>query len=420
MEYGLVITELTWVKELRKKNKFSSVDSLRNKEVSVLKRKIPFYVPLLDEKEQSSVLGVLQSGWLTTGPLTRKFEQNFCEYIGCKNAIAVNSCTAALHLALDAISLEEGDEVLVPTMTFASTGEIVNYFRAKPVLVDCEKSSLLIDVKKIEEKISDKTRAIIPVHFAGQPCDLDEINQIAQMHKLKVIEDAAHSLPAMFDGKMIGTLGDISCFSFYATKPITTGEGGMITTENAEYAERMRIMSLHGISRDAWKRYSDGGSWNYEIVANGYKYNMTDITAALGVVQLKKSDKFLCRRKKIAEMYTNSFKEVPEIVSPRVKANRTHSWHLYVIQLELECLKISRAQFIELMKEKGIGCSVHFIPLHRHSFYRESFGYSALDFPNANFVYERIVSLPIFPKMTDEDIFYVVDGVRDIINKHRK
>jgi perosamine synthetase len=305
-------------------------------------------------------------------------------------------------------------------MTFAATAEVVLYFRAKPVLVDCEPDTLNIDVEQIERKITRRTKAIIPVHFGGQPCDMDRIVSIAGKHDLKVIEDAAHSLPASYKGKMIGTIGDITCFSFYATKTITTGEGGMATTDNPEWSDRMRIMSLHGISKDAWNRYSAEGSWYYEVLFPGFKYNLTDVAAALGVEQLKKADHFWRVRERLAGLYNERLADVPEIATPVLSSDVQHAWHLYVIQLELERLHLDRNQFINALKEKGIGTSVHFIPLHLHPFYRDSFGYSPGDFPVASAAYQRIVSLPIYPKMAQQDIDRVIDAVRTIVQEYRR
>jgi len=383
-------------------------------------KSIPFSLPHLEKEELNEVVDSLKSGWITTGPKVQYFEKEFSKYIGAKHVVAVNSCTAALHLALDAIGLKERDEVIIPTITFASTGEVITYFKANPILIDCEQDTLLLDVNKIEEKINQKTKAIIPVHFAGQACQMDGILQIARKYNLKIIEDAAHSLPTKYKGNMIGTLGDITCFSFYATKTITTGEGGMACSENNRFANRMKIMSLHGISKDAWKRYTSEGSWYYEIIDAGYKYNMTDISAALGLAQLKKCNKFYQKRKQIGYKYTQAFKEIPLIKTPVVKEYGTHAWHLYVIQLNLEMLKINRTQFIEKMKDAGIGCSVHFIPLHFHPYYKKTFGFKPKGFPVASYVYERIVSLPIYPKMTDEDVDYVIDNVIKIIKENRK
>src|SRR5712692_39120 len=277
---------------------------------------LPFHAPDIGEEETRSVMETLRSGWLTTGAKVKKLEEDFARYTGAPYAVAVNSGTAALHLALDAIGLKEGDEVIVPTMTFTATAEVVLYFKARPVLVDCEPDTLNIDADQIEKKITPKTRAIIPVHFGGQPCNMARILEIAKKYDLKVIEDAAHALPASYRGKMIGTVGDITCFSFYVTKTVTTGEGGMATTGNAEWADRMRMMSLHGISKDAWKRYSNEGSWYYEVHYPGYKYNLTDIAAAIGIEQLKKCHRFWESRRRIDAAYHEGFADLPEIRTP--------------------------------------------------------------------------------------------------------
>jgi perosamine synthetase len=305
-------------------------------------------------------------------------------------------------------------------MTFAATAEVVLYFKAKPVLVDCQSDTLNLDLNRLEPSMTSKTKAIIPVHYGGQPCEMEPILKIAKAHKLKVIEDAAHALPATYQGKKIGTIGDITCFSFYATKTITTGEGGMATTENSEWADRMRMMSLHGISHDAWKRYTKEGSWYYEILYPGFKYNLTDIAAAIGIEQLKKCDRFWEARRRIASMYDNGFADLPEIHTPVCRPDMQHAWHLYVIQLELERLRITRNEFIEELKKANIGTSVHFIPLHLHPYYRDTFGYKPQDFPKASAVFERIISLPIYPKMTDADVQEVISAVRKIVREYRR
>jgi dTDP-4-amino-4,6-dideoxygalactose transaminase len=381
---------------------------------------LPFHVPVIAEDEIQAVTETLRSGWLTTGARVREFEADFARYVGCQHAVAVNSGTAALHLALDAIGLKESDEVLVPTMTFAASAEVVLYFKAKPVLVDCRRDTMNIDPDQIEKAITTKTKALMPVHIGGQPCDMERILEIAKVHNLKVIEDAAHALPTRYRERMVGTIGDITCFSFYATKTITTGEGGMATAENPEWAERMRIMSLHGISHDAWKRYTAEGSWYYEIMSPGYKYNLTDVAAALGSQQLKKCDRFWELRRRCAAWYNEGFKDVPEVSVPYVAPDVQHAWHLYVIQLNLERLRISRNAFIELLKKENIGTSVHFIPLHLHPYYRDTFGYRPEDFPTASAVFERIISLPIYPKMTETDVQRVIDTVRTLIKEHRR
>jgi dTDP-4-amino-4,6-dideoxygalactose transaminase len=381
---------------------------------------IPFHRPAIDEDEIQSVVETLRSGWLTTGAKVKAFEAEFARYVGSKDAVAVNSGTAALHLALDAIGIKESDEVIVPAMTFAATAEVVLYFKAKPVLIDCQRDTLNLDPTQIEAAITSKTKAIIPVHFGGQPCEMDRILEIAKKHNLRVIEDAAHALPASDHGRTIGTIGDITCFSFYATKTITTGEGGMATTDNSEWAERMRMMSLHGISHDAWKRYTKEGSWYYEILSPGFKYNLTDIAAAIGIEQLKKCNEFWEARQRIAMNYAKAFADLQEIQLPTCRNDVQHAWHLFVIQLNLERLKINRNQFLEALREKEIGTSVHFIPLHLHPYYRDKFGYKPEDFPNASAAFERIVSLPIYPKMTEGNVRDVIVAVRKLIHEHRR
>jgi dTDP-4-amino-4,6-dideoxygalactose transaminase len=381
---------------------------------------IPFHVPAIGEDEIRSVVETLKSGWLTTGSKVKSFEEDFARYVGSKHAIAVNSGTAALHLALDAIGIQEGDEVIVPTMTFTATAEVVLYFKAKPVLVDCERDTLNLDPAKLEAAITPKTKAIIPVHMAGHPCEMDEILTIARKHNLKVIEDAAHALPASYRGRPIGTIGDITCFSFYATKTITTGEGGMVTTENSKWAERMRIMSLHGISHDAWKRYTKEGSWYYEVLYPGFKYNLTDLAAAIGKEQLKKCGEFWQARRQIAMIYAQALAELETVRLPSCRNGVQHAWHLFIIKLDLERLKINRNQFVEALREKEIGTSVHFIPLHLHPYYRDEFGYQPEDFPNASAVFERIVSLPIYPRMSEPAVERVVEAVKNITSQYRR
>jgi dTDP-4-amino-4,6-dideoxygalactose transaminase len=381
---------------------------------------IPFHKPTIGEDEIQSVVETLRSGWLTTGSKVKRFEEDFARYVGAQHAVAVNSGTAALHLALDAVGIKEGDEVIVPTMTFTATAEVVLYFKARPILVDCQRDTFNLDPTRIEAAITPKTKAIIPVHMAGQPCDMDAILSIARKHDLRVIEDAAHSLPAGYRGHTLGTIGDITCFSFYATKTITTGEGGMATTNNSEWAQRMRMMSLHGISHDAWKRYTKEGSWYYEVVSPGFKYNLTDIAAAIGIEQLKKCDEFWEARRRIATIYEKAFAGLEEIQVPLCRNDVQHAWHLFVIQLNVERLRINRNQFIDALREKEIGTSVHFIPLHLHPYYRDKFGYRPEDFPNARAAFERIISLPIYPGMSKADVEKVTGAVRDIARQYRR
>lgn len=384
------------------------------------KKEIPFHKPHITEDEMTEVLDSLRSGWITMGPKTVRFEDGFREYIGSQYAVSMNSCTAGLHLALKAIGLSEGDEVIIPAFTFTATAEVVTYFGAKPVLIDVEEQTCNIDVSKIEEKITPRTRALIPVHYAGQPCEMDDILSLARSRRLSVIEDAAHAIPATYKGRMIGTIGDATCFSFYATKSLTTGEGGMVTTDVGAWAEKMRTLRLHGISRDAWKRYTKEGSWHYDVVEAGYKYNMTDIQAAIGLAQLKKVDWMWSRRKEIAEKYSSCFGELDGLRIPMVKPDRESAWHLYVIRLAPEALTIDRNRFIEELKSRGVMTSVHFIPLYRHPYYARKFGYGTQSFPLSEQIYEEILSLPIYPAMTDEDVAHVAESVEQVIRKFRR
>jgi len=373
---------------------------------------IPFHKTHTTEEEIDAATEAIKSGWLTMGPKTVEFENKFKEYIGSSEAVSMNSATAALHLALKAIGLKRGDEVIVPTNTFVATAEVVTYFDAIPVLCDIEEDTHNIDVSKIEALITEKTKAIIPVHFAGQPCDMDEIYELADKYNLKIIEDAAHAIPSSYKGVKIGNLekSDITCFSFYATKTLSTGEGGMATTNNAAYAKSMKINRLHGISKDAWDRYTAKGSWFYEIVDNGNKYNTTDINAAIGLVQLKKQEILREKRANIAKKYNEAFKDNEKIILPFVKEDRETSWHLYVIKIP------NRDDAIEKLKEEGVGCSVHFIPIHKHPYYKNRYGYKDTDYPIANSVFKRSLSLPIYPDMSDEEVDYVIEKVKEIVS----
>lgn len=381
---------------------------------------IPFHKPYISEDEISEVVDTLRTGWITMGPKTIRFEEEFARYLSLSHAVAVNSGTAALHLALKAVDLKPRDEVIIPTMTFTATGEVVCYMGGTPVMVDVDPETHNLTWPAIEKAITRKTRAIIPVHFAGQPCDMDEIIQVARKHHLVVIEDAAHALPAWYKGRRIGCIGDITCFSFYSTKPLATGEGGMATTQNEEWAQRMRVLRLHGISKDGWKRYSKGGSWYYEVLEPGFKYNTTDVQAGLGLAQLRKVDWLWQRRIEIARRYTEAFTPVEAVVTPRVQEDRQSAWHLYVIKLRLEGLTSDRAAFIERLREKGVETSVHFIPLHRHPFYKNAFKVVPEDYPCAEWVYERSISLPIFPGMSDQEVQYVIDQVRGLCRRWKR
>lgn len=381
---------------------------------------LPYHRALIEEEEMSAVLEVLRSGWLTTGPRVREFEAEFAKYIGVTHAVALSSCTAALHLALSAVGIHEGDEVILPTMTFAATGEVVLYFNARPVLVDCKKETFHLDPEQVANAITSRTRAILPVHYAGYPCDMDAILSIARQHDVRVIEDAAHALPSRYKNRIVGTLGDITCFSFYATKTLTTGEGGMVTTESAEIAERIRMLSLHGINKDAWKRYTAEGTWRYDIQEVGYKYNLTDLQASLGIAQLRKCDAMRARRSSLAERYNNALASLDCFEIPQMPLEGQHAWHLYVIQVNSSALRIDRNRVIEELKSRGIGTSVHFIPLHLHTLYQEKLGYRTGQFPNAEEHFERAISLPIYPAMTDEDSNRVIEALYDIARVYKR
>jgi dTDP-4-amino-4,6-dideoxygalactose transaminase len=380
---------------------------------------LPFSLPDISEAEIQSVVDTLRSGWITTGPKTLQFEREFAKATSCRHAVMLNSCTAALHLALEALGIRPGDEVVVPAITFASTAEVIRYLGAVPVIVDVKASDHNIDPDAVERAIGRKTRAIIPVHFAGMPADMDEIVALARRHGLFVVDDAAHCFPARYRNRPIGTLADVSCFSFYATKTITTAEGGAAVTDNEEWANRMRMMALHGISRDAWKRYTAEGSWYYEIVAPGYKYNLTDVASSLGLGQLARAEAMAARREELARKYDEAFGQlgVFEFIEP--PSDRTHAHHLYVLKLRNGCLRIGRDQLIEELRALGIGTSVHFIPLHVHPYYRDNFGYRPADLPVALDLYQRSISLPLYSRMSDGDALRVIEAVGTVVERYR-
>lgn len=375
---------------------------------------LPFALPSIENEEIEEVIDTLKSGWITTGQKTKNFEDKFKAYIGCEHAIAVSSCTAALHLALVVAGVGKGDEVITTPFTFAATGEVIIYVGATPVFADIKKDTYNIDPDKIEDAITSKTKAIIPVHYAGQPCDMDKILKIAHDHNLIVIEDAAHALGAKYKERLIGTIGDITAFSFYATKNLTTAEGGMVTTNNPEYADKIRLLSLHGMSKDAWKRYGAEGSWYYEIMDTGYKYNMTDLQASLGIPQLAKFDQFQKTRRAYAKQYTDELKVIRGITTPYVRSDIEHAWHLYTILIDPDVMGLDRAEFIEALTHENIGASVHFIPLHLHPYYRNIYGYKRGDFPNAEYIYDRILSLPLYPSMTPDELNDVINAIKMI------
>jgi dTDP-4-amino-4,6-dideoxygalactose transaminase len=366
------------------------------------------------------VVASLKSGWVGTGPKVHKFEEMFSEYKGSKYAVALSSCTASLHLSLLAIGIKPGDEVIVPTMTFAATVNAVIHANGKPVFADCEKDTMNIDPLDIEKKITKNTKAIIPVHFAGRACNMDAIMNIAKKYKLKVVEDCAHAIETEYKGMKAGTFGDLGCFSFYVTKNIVTGEGGMVVTENEEYANKIKILGLHGMSKDAWKRFGDKGYKHYQVVCSGYKYNMMDIQAAIGIHQLPRVEKYWKRRQEIWNKYSKAFKNLPVFMPADIEPNTKHAYHLYTLLLDVDNIKITRDQFLDEMAKRNIGVGVHYISLHLHSYYQKEFGYKEGDFPNAEWISERTVSLPFSAKLTNEDVKDVIVAIKEIINDNRK
>jgi dTDP-4-amino-4,6-dideoxygalactose transaminase len=378
---------------------------------------LTFGSPKIEEDEIKEVVECLRSGWLSTGPRVGRFQDMFRVYIGSKYALALNSCTAGLHLSMLAACLGPGDEVLTTPMTFAASANAIIHAGARPVFVDIDRSSMNIDPGRIEEKITSKTKAIIPVHLCGRPCNMDRIMEIAKKHGLTVIEDAAHAIEASYKGKKIGTIGNMTVFSFYVTKNLVTGEGGMITTDNDEYAEKIEVYGLHGMNRGAWKRYSDEGFKHYKVVFPGFKYNMMDIQAAMGIHQLRRIDKYLKRRERIWRMYDEAFKNLPVQIPLPQEDNTIHARHLYTLLLKLDDIKVDRDQFQQSLHEENIGTGIHFISLHLHPYYRDTYKYREDDFPNALYVSNRTISLPLSARLSDEDVQDVIDAVTRTLDR---
>jgi dTDP-4-amino-4,6-dideoxygalactose transaminase len=388
---------------------------------------VPFFRPTIGAREKAAVTAVLSSGWLTTGRVVQKFEARFAEYLGVRCAVAVNSCTAALHLALEAAGVRAGSIVLVPTMTFAATAEVVRYLSARPVLVDCDPITLCVDPEAMKAAAEQwagcgRLKAMIPMHYGGQMADMDRLNLIANKYGMVVVEDAAHAFPAYIrkeraDWRSVGTTSSLTCFSFYANKCITTGEGGMVTVHDPTMAERIRMMSLHGLSKSAWSRFEAHSSWYYEIIAPGFKYNMTDIAAALGLIQLDRVELFYRKRRRIAEVYTGVLATFADFLDLPVELKgRRSAWHLYPIRLRLENLTIDRARFIQELQARGVHCSVHWMPLHLHPYYCHKYGYRPRDAPIASREWARLVSLPIFPDMKVREIEHVCNSIAAVLN----
>jgi dTDP-4-amino-4,6-dideoxygalactose transaminase len=381
---------------------------------------LPFAAPHITEAEIEEVADTLRSGWLSVGPKTKRFESEFAATVNATHAVACSSATAALHLALDAVGVKPGDEVIVPDYTFTASAMVIVHAGARPVIVDVSPRTCNLDPEAFAAAITPATRAVIVVDIAGLAADLDPIMEIARAHNIAVIEDAAHAYPSTYKGRMIGSIADITAFSFYATKTLAVGDGGMLTTNNAEYGARAATMALHGISRDAWKRYSAQGSWFYEVLAPGFKYNMTDISAAIGLQQLARREWLWERRRHIAARYMAAFSGVDALETPPDSERDQHAWHLYMLRLKRDALRIDRAEFIERLNALNIGVSVHFIPLHLHPYYRDTWGAEASAFPVATDEYEREISLPIYPGMSDSDVDDVIQAVLDTVEMARK
>jgi dTDP-4-amino-4,6-dideoxygalactose transaminase len=391
---------------------------------------LPFSPPLIGEEEINEVVDTLRSDWITTGPKVKRFEDEFAQFIGAADALALSSCTAAMHLSLLALGVGPGDAVITTSMTFCSGVHVIEHVGATAILCDVEPDTLNLDPNAIGEQIEKaealglRVKAIMPVHLYGHPCDRDAILRIAAEHRMAVIEDAAHSLPARYNGQLIGSISTsaivpvLTCFSFYATKNLTTAEGGMLTGSK-ELIEAARRWSLHGMNRDAWKRYGANGSWFYDVVCPGFKYNMTDIQAALGLHQLRKLPMFHERRRAIVGKYNEAFGSCAELEIPTERTNVQHGWHLYVLRLNLDRLRIKRDQFIAELHSRNIGCSVHFIPIHFHQYYRDKYGFKLDQFPTASAEFHRTVSLPLSPRMSDEDVDDVIQTVKNVIQDNR-
>ena len=381
---------------------------------------IPFNRPDITQAEIDAVVETLRSGWITTGPRSRRLEEEFARRIGSRHAVAVSSCTAGLHVALVAARVGPGDEVITTPYTFTASAAAVLHAGATPVLVDVEKDTANINPEAIEKAITPRTKAIIPVHIAGHPAEMDPITELAARRGLTVIEDAAHALPAAYKGRTIGTISPMTVFSFYATKNLSTGEGGMTTTNDDTLRDRLAVFGYHGMSRDGWKRYTAKGSWYYEILEDGFKYNMPDVLAALGLVQLARLDEMQQKRLAIVGAYQEAFADLPGVTRPQSRAHVTHAWHLYQIRIEPQALRIDRDQFIQELTQRAIGVSVHFIPLARHPMYQKRLGVKPEQFPVAEAVFQGTLSLPLYPSMSSAQVTRVIDAVRDVAREHRR
>ena len=374
-----------------------------------------FGSPRIEQPEIDEVVDSLRSGWVGTGPKVQRFEQMFGEYKGSANAIALSSCTAALHLSMLAIDIQPGDEVLMPAMTFAATANAVIHAGGRPVFVDCLRDSMNIDPEDMLRKVTPRTRAVIPVHFAGRPCDMDGVMRVAEENDLRVIEDCAHAIEARYHGREAGTFGELGCFSFYVTKNIITGEGGMVITDNQEYADKIKVLALQGMTKDAWMRFADEGYRHYQVVYAGFKYNMMDIQAAVGIHQLPRIEEYYRRRREIWSTYDEALAGLPLFTPKPFEPDTRHACHLYTILLDIDEIELTRDQFLDEMTKRNIGVGVHYIALHLHPYYREVYGYSRGDFPNAEWISDRTVSIPLSAKLSDEDVNDVIAAVKEIL-----
>ncbi len=375
-----------------------------------------FGSPVIEDEEIDEVVKTLKSGWIGTGPKVARFEEEFREYTGAKYAVAVASCTAGLHLSVIALGIGPGDEVIVPVLTFAATANAVIHSGATPVFVDVDPVSMTIDPEDVRRKITARTKAIIPVHFAGRACRLDELESIAMEHNLYLIQDTAHALETEYHGKKIGTYNHLASYSFYVTKNITTAEGGMITTNDEEIAGRIKIYALHGMSKDAWKRFSDDGYKHYEVVFPGFKYNMTDLQASLGIHQLHKIERLYKRRQEIWKAYHEKLEHLPLILPSEAEEGTRHGLHLFIVLVDTSKTKVTRDELITALHKQNIGTGVHYIALHNHPYYKQTFGYKPGDFPNAEFISERTLSIPFSAKLTDGDVNDVAEALNTILN----
>ncbi len=381
---------------------------------------LPYGKQCLDDNEINEVIDSLKSRWITTGPKMRTFEEKFKKNIGSKHTIAVNSGTAALHISTSTIDINPGDEVITTPLTFVASANCIIYRGGTPIFADIKEDTYNINPDEIRKKINPKTKAIIPVHFAGQPCDMDEICEIAEENDLYIIEDAAHAIDAEYKGKKIGNNSDLTTFSFHPVKNITTAEGGMVTTNNDDFNEKLLMFRTHGISKDAAKRFGKSGDYFYDMQYLGFRYNLSELHASLGIHQLNKLEKFQRRRREIVKIYNRELQNIEEITIPFVKKNVKHSWHLYIIQLDIEKLKVDRDQIFRALREENIGVNVHYIPVHYHTYYQKKYGLTKGILPNVEELFPRIITIPLFQKMMDDDVYDVINALEKVISYYRK